>query len=427
MSMQKIVSDRLGESYYKLKHASGLTIYIYPKNGYTSSYAIFGTKYGSINNKFQIDGGEIITVPEGIAHYLEHKLFESEDGDAFTRYAKTGASANAYTSFDKTCYLFSATENFKESLEILLDFVQSPYFTAQTVEKEQGIIGQEIKMYDDSPDWRVMFNLLGGLYHCHPVKTDIAGTIESIAEITAETLYKCYESFYNLNNMVLCVSGNVTADEVLDIADNLLKPCEKHEITNYFPDEPYEVVTDYVEQKFPVAVPLFQLGFKEDASGGRLTAQEIAQSDILLCILASSVSPMYRELMDKNLINSGFGYEYFDGPGYRSVIFSGESRNPRLTAEIIKRYISDAKKNGIDPADFDDSKKALYGEAVACLNSIESIANIITEFEFSDKELFEHIHAIADTTPEEMSSRLEKQLDVNNCCLSVIMPADAEG
>ena len=176
------------------------------------------------------------------AHYLEHKLFESAEGDAFTRYAETGASANAYTSFEKTCYLFSCTDKFDESFEILLDFVQDPYFTAQTVQKEQGIIGQEIKMYDDSPDWRVMFNMLGGMYHNHPVKIDIAGTVESIAEITAEKLYACYNTFYNLNNMVLCVAGNATVEQVLKTCDRMLKPSEAHTIQNYFADEPYAIV-----------------------------------------------------------------------------------------------------------------------------------------------------------------------------------------
>ena len=187
MPFTQIQSKTLQDSYYKLQHKTGLTIYVYPKEGYSSTYAIFGTKYGSVNRIFSVDHQEKITVPDGIAHYLEHKLFESEDGDAFSRYAKTGASANAYTSFDKTCYLFSCTQNFEQSLEILLDFVQTPYFTPQTVQKEQGIIGQEIKMYDDSPDWRVMFNLLEAMYHNHPVKIDIAGTVASIANITADT------------------------------------------------------------------------------------------------------------------------------------------------------------------------------------------------------------------------------------------------
>lgn len=185
--IKEIKSERVGDKYFEINHSSGLKIYIYPKENNSSAYAVFGTKYGSIDNCFKTaEDLEPNAVPAGIAHYLEHKLFESEDGDAFSRYAKTGASANAYTSFDSTCYLFSCTENFYESLEILLDFVQSPYFTEQTVKKEQGIIGQEIRMYDDDPQWRVLFNLLGAMYHNHPVKIDIAGSVESIAKIKPE-------------------------------------------------------------------------------------------------------------------------------------------------------------------------------------------------------------------------------------------------
>ena len=231
MNFELIENKRIGEKYYKLHHKSGLTIIVYPKEGFNSTYAQIGTNFGSINNHF-ITNGRKIKVPDGTAHYLEHKLFESEEGDAFTQYAKTGALANAYTSFEKTCYLFSCTEKFRESLEILLDLVQSPYFTPETVAKEQGIIGQEIKMYDDSPDWRVMMNLQQAMYHNNPINIDIAGTVETIAEITPEILYDCYNSYYNLNNMVMCIAGRVSPEEVLEIADRKLKDNARKVETN---------------------------------------------------------------------------------------------------------------------------------------------------------------------------------------------------
>lgn len=423
MNMKEIKSQRIGDSYYKINHPSGLTIYVYPKEGYNSAYAIFGTKYGSVNTCFSVDDGEKITVPDGIAHYLEHKLFESEDGDAFVRYAKTGANANAYTSFEKTCYLFSCTDKFDESLEILLDFVQDPYFTAQTVAKEQGIIGQEIKMYDDSADWRVMFNMLEGMYKNHPVKIDIAGTVESIAEITAEKLYDVYNVFYNLNNMVLCVSGNVTVEQVLKTADKMLKPCEKHEITNYFEDEPYEICKPYVEQSFPVSMPLFNLGFKEKADC-LLDEKKTAQTDILLSMLASQSSVLYRNLMDANLINSSFSYELFEGPGYCSVIFGGESREPKQAAEMIKQYISKLKEEGLNKEDFELAQKDVYGDIISSLNSVSSISNTITDYHFCDNELFTYIDAVAETTFEDVCNRLDEMLDVNNCTLSVVTQAE---
>ncbi len=419
MKISEIKSERAGDSYYKIDHPSGLTVYVYPKEGYNSAYAIIGTKYGSVNTCFSLDGGEKITVPDGIAHYLEHKLFESEDGDAFARYAKTGASANAYTSFEKTCYLFSCTDKFDESFEILLDFVQSPYFTAETVAKEQGIIGQEIKMYDDSPDWRVMFNMLEKMYHHHPVKIDIAGTVESIAEITAEKLYQCYNTFYNLNNMALCVAGNVTVEQVLKTCDRMLKPCEKHTIENFFEDEPYEIVEPYVEQNFPVSVPLFNLGFKERAQKP-LNETKLAHTDILLELLASSTSELYQKLMDDELINTSFTFELFEGPGYCSVIFGGESRAPKQAAEQIKQYIAEVKKNGLDKAEFESARKSVYGDVISSLNSVGSIANTVTSYHFNGNELFTYIDAVANATFEDVQNRLSEMLDVNNCTLSVV-------
>ncbi|HCA05281.1 MAG TPA: insulinase family protein [Ruminococcaceae bacterium] len=419
MNINEIKSQRAGDSYYKIDHPSGLTVFVYPKEGYNSAYAIIGTKYGSVNTCFSYDGGEKITVPDGIAHYLEHKLFESEDGDAFARYAKTGASANAYTSFEKTCYLFSCTDKFDESFEILLDFVQKPYFTAETVAKEQGIIGQEIKMYDDSPDWRVMFNMLEKMYHTHPVKIDIAGTVESIAEITAEKLYQCYNTFYNLNNMALCVAGNVTVEQVLKTCDKMLKPCEKHTIENYFEDEPYEIVEPYVEQSFPVSVPLFNLGFKERADRP-LNEKELAQTDILLELLASSTSELYQNLMDAELINTSFSFELFEGPGYCSVIFGGESRAPKQAAEVIKQYITGVKKNGLDKEEFESARKSVYGDVISSLNSVGSIANTITGYHFNGNELFKYIDEVAAATFDDVQNRLMQMLDVNNCTLSVV-------
>lgn len=423
MDIKEIKSQALCEKYYKIKHDSGLTIYVYPKEGYSSTYAIFGTKYGSVNNTFKVDNGDVIKVPDGIAHYLEHKLFESEDGDAFSRYAKTGANANAYTSFDKTCYLFSCTDNFEKSLEILLDFVQSPYFTEETVAKEQGIIGQEIKMYDDSPAWRVMFNMLMGMYKTHPVRIDIAGTVESIAQITPEYLYTCYNTYYNLNNMVLCVAGNTTVDTVLSIADKMLKKSDYHEIENIFEEEPDSVVESYVEQIFPVGLPLFNLGFKEKAGKNRVDEKTLAYSEILLFLLASSTSTLYRKLMDENLINASFAYEFFEGEGFLGTIFSGESRDPEKVAEIIKQYIEKLKCDGIDEEDFEIAKRATYGDAIASLNSTDNIANMIADFDFSDRELYTYIDAIANATIDDVSNRLDTMLDIDKTTLSVVKNA----
>ena len=258
-----ITGKQVGDSYYQVEHPSGLTVLLYPKEHCSTTYAIFGTRYGSIDNCFQrSDEAGPESVPEGIAHYLEHKLFESEEGDAFERFSKTGASANAFTSFESTCYLFSTTDQVYQSLEILLDFVQSPYFTEETVRKEQGIIGQEIKMYDDDPQWRVMFNYLKAMYRSHPIREDIAGTVESIAKITPELLYRCYNTFYNLGNMVLAIAGNFQVDKALAVCDKMLKPAAPVTVQRVFPQEPDTIVQPVVEERLSVASPLFQFGFK---------------------------------------------------------------------------------------------------------------------------------------------------------------------
>ena len=427
MIFKEIKSSRIGDKYFCVEHSSGLKVFVYPKNGYNSTYAIIGTKYGSINTSFKCCGeAETTQVPDGIAHYLEHKLFESEDGDAFSKYAKTGASANAYTSFDTTCYLFSCTKNFEESFKVLLDLIQSPYFTEANVEKERGIIGQEIKMYDDDPSWRVMFNLLGAMYHKHPVKIDIAGSIESIAQINPENLYKCYNNFYNPSNMVLCVAGNVDPDKVFKIVDEMIKTNNNKVPECVFPEEPYNVATDRVEQHFDIALPTFQLGFKEEASKSRLTEEQLAQTDIILQVLASRSSRLYKKLLDENLINDSFGYEYFEGERYAAVIFSGESKDPDTVSKLIKEGIEKFHKNGIDREDFERAKKLVYGRNVAMLNSPENISNAILNLTFANRELFHAIECIANTTIEQVNDRLKYQLDNKNSSLSVVLPLNSK-
>lgn len=416
----EIKSARVGDKYYKIEHDSGLTIYLYPKFDYNSKYAIFGTRFGSVNNAFSLDGGDVKKVPDGIAHYLEHKMFECEDGDAFVKYAKTGANANAYTSFNKTCYLFGCTENFDKSFEILLDFVQRPFFTEETVAKEQGIIGQEIRMYDDSAEWVVMFNMLKGMYKSHPVQIDIAGTVESIAEITPELLYDCYYTFYNLNNMVLCVSGDLTCEDILKTADKMLKNCEKHDIKSYFEDEPYEVQSRYIEQKFPVSVPLFNFGYKEKCH--KVTQKETAEIDIIMTLLTSPSFELYNKLDDEKLINQSFDAEYFDGQGYNSVIFSSESRSPKKAAEVIKEYIENLKVNGVNEEDFEIAKREVYGDLVSSLNNVEAIANAMVDAHFNNSDIFGFIDDVAECKLEDVNSRLKTMFDTDNTTLSVILP-----
>ena len=421
--IKEVKSDRLGESYFEVQHAAGLKIMIYPKPENHSTYAIFGTNYGSIDNTFRrSDEGEAATVPNGIAHYLEHKMFESEDGDAFARYAKTGASANAYTSFDKTCYLFSCAANVYDSLEILLDFVQHPYFTEKTVQKEQGIIGQEIRMYDDDPTWRVLFNMLGGMYHNHPVKIDIAGTVESIAQITPELLYRCYHTFYNLNNMALCVVGNVEENRVLELCDRMLKPSADVRVERIFQPEPETIVQPRICAKGSVVTPLFYYGFKEKATH-QPTDQQEAATEILLEMLFGESSPLFRRLLDSALINeASFSYEYFNGPGYACVLFSGESKNPDAVAQAICGEAEKARREGLDPAAFARAQKAVYGRIISSCNSVETIANTMIGASFAGRSLYGMIEAVAQATCEQVEARLQEQMLPDRAVLSIIEP-----
>ena len=418
---ETIRSARLSEEYKVIDHPSGLTIMLYPMSGYSSAYALFATKYGSVDCRFKTgDDPDFVDVPAGIAHFLEHKLFESEDGDAFSLYAKTGANANAYTSFDRTAYLFLCSENFKESIDILLDFVTKPYFTAETVQKEQGIIGQEIKMYDDSADWRVFFNLLGALYHENPVRIDIAGTVESIARIDADLLHRCYRTFYNLGNMTLAVAGNFDPQVVLEAADRILKKAEPITIERGVANEPREVKQSRVEQLLPVAQPLFQIGFKGVAGTEPENVRGQVIDEVLLEVIAGEASPLYRRLYDEGLINQTFGGEAMASRDYALVMFSGESRDPDLVFEAVKNEIENARQHGLDSAAFSRAKKAVYGRYIGMYGKVDSVAGLLVAARFGGVSAFDLLDYVAELSPEEAERRLLSAIDPRYCALSVV-------
>lgn len=421
MDIREVKSDILGEAYYVINHPTGLKIYVMPKENYSSTYAIFGTKYGSIDTRFKRSDSESWTeVPEGIAHFLEHKLFESEDLDAFERYAKTGASANAYTSFDKTCYLFQCSSNLKDNLKILLDFVQNPYFTAETVQKEQGIIGQEITMYYDVAGWMSMFNLLRCLYHNHPVRIDIAGTVESIAEITDKLLYDCYNTFYNLNNMALCVVGNASVEDVLEVCDEYLKPAEPLSIEKSFEDEPREIVKSYEEYNLAMSMPVFSFGYKEACVQPEQTQRRFIETNILLDIIAGDTSPLYKDLFDRGLINNSFSKEYFVGYGYETILFEGESNDPVAVADAIKKEIARIKQEGIDEELFECVRRSYYGKEIMSYNDVDNIANSLIACDFNGWDIFEAMDIYRDITVDDVTALLNDIMMEEYSALSVV-------
>ena len=420
--IKQTFESEIGESYVKAVLPSGLQIFILEKPQYSSSYAIFGTKYGSIDTAFSVNG-EKVCVPEGIAHFLEHKLFESEDGDAFTKYAETGGYANAFTSFDRTCYLFSCSDRFYDNLAILLNFVQSPYFTEQTVKKEQGIIGQEIRMYDDSPSWRVMFNMLLAMYHEHPVRIDIAGTEESIAKIDAALLYRCYETFYNPSNMFICIAGNVDTDKALKQIEASVRPSEPVELERITANEPDTVCSRCTEQSLEVAIPMFCFGYKETLEKPERTLKEKVCTSLLLEVLAGDASPLYERLVKEGLINDEFDSEYFTGYGYSSVIFSGESSDPKRVAAEISAEVERLKTEGIDKKLFSAVRRRMYGDAVRRFNNVEGIAMQLVDCAMSDCGLFDEIKYIKSVTSDDVYNRLSL-LDNEKTVLSVINPKE---
>lgn len=421
MDKKIIRNERLGEEYSVIRHKSGLTICLYPMPKFTTAMAIFGTRYGSIDTTFKtINDDDYVTVPEGIAHYLEHKLFENDDCDTFEKFSKTGASANAYTTFDSTAYHFACTENFEENLRILLDFVQNPYFTDENVEKEQGIIAQEIKSYLDDPGWRVFFNGLQAVYHNNPVRIDIAGTTDSIKKIDKDLLYRCYNTFYNLNNMVLSIAGNFDPEKALEICDELLKPSENIELDVIIPDEPYEVKEKRTVQNLYCALPLFQLAFKLPNYKGYEAVKNNIVYNLVFETVLGSFSDFYSRMYETGMINETFHVGVFYGRGYCLPMADGESPDPDKLAEEIKNELKKAKAEGFSEEDFNTVKKMSYGELLGQL-TVGGCAKGPLNAHLNGVNMFDAYDITAATTYEDALKALEA-LDIDNSSLSIIEP-----
>ena len=419
----KMTYEPVGESYERYQDPSGVTVLLYPMKGYSGAYALFGTKYGSIDQYFAREGEPFSLVPAGIAHYLEHKLFESEDCDAFSLFSKTGASANAYTSFDKTVYLFSCTERFEESFGILLDFVQSPYFTEENVKKEQGIIAQEIKMYDDDPGWQVFFRLLGALYHNHGVKTDIAGTVESISHITPELLYRCYHAFYDPSNMVIAVAGNFSPETAKELIASHMKAKSQGKTVSFTEDEPETAVCPYTETVMEVSLPLFQFGYKmmPDPDPYAFLKAQI-EWEIILEMLVGASSDFYDALYSEGLLNATFDAEVFSGRGFLSLIFGGESKKPKEVFARFKEMIRKAKEEGLDEKAFLSAKNGLYGKYLKGLNDADGVAADLINSEMAGVGFFDPFLILSKLTLSDLNQRLKNAFADNTSALSLILP-----
>ena len=422
------INSTTGEELFYTKHKSGLDIYIIPKKNYSKSYAIFGTRYGSVDSEFVVPGEtEMTSVPDGIAHYLEHKMFDQPDGsNVFDKFSKYGGNANAFTSFNMTAYLFSATANFKENLETLLDYVQSPYFTEESVQKEQGIIGQEIRMYDDNGGWKLFFNLINCLYKEHPVKKEIAGTIESISHITADYLYKCYNTFYNLSNMALVIIGDVDIAETKKTIESSIKKVEPftEEIKKVYPDEPQEIAQSYSEQSLSVAMPLFMIGFKDTDTGfdGEKLLKKAIETEILMKMIFGKSSRIYKKLYEQGLINASFDTDYTYQKDYAFATLEGESKDPKKVMETVMSELEKIRSEGLSKDDFERIKKVMWGRYIRSMNDVEDYATDFLRNVFLGIDYFNYDTVYRSVTFEDVCLRLDNLFVENKAALSVINP-----
>lgn len=425
--MKKIVNDILKEELYYDKLDCGLEVFFMPKEGFSKKYAVFATNYGSNELEFiPINENEKIKVNEGIAHFLEHKMFEQPDGgNAFDKFSLLGASANAYTNFTMTAYLFSATDNFYQSLDHLIDYVQTPYFTDENVEKEKGIIAQEINMYDDNADWKVYFNTLKAMYIKHNTRIDIAGSVESIYKIDKEELYKCYNTFYNPSNMALFVVGDLDRNKVMETINKAIKPKDTLEnIKTFKEEEPNEVNQKEIVENLSVSIPLFNIGIKDldvNISGNDLLKKEIC-TEIILDMILKKGSSVYENLYLSGLINQNFGCDHVSQIDHGYTILGGESKDPHKVRDIIFEYINKYKQDGLEKEDFDRIKKKKIGIFLKYFDSVEFIANNFISYHFRNINFIDYLEVLKSVKFEDVKDRFNKHFNEEYSVISIINP-----
>ncbi len=424
-----IENQALGELLYHYRVDPGMDLFIMPRPGYRKKYAIFSTRFGSIDNRFRVEPEQdFIELPDGVAHFLEHKLFEDEQGNVFDRFAALGASANAFTSFTQTTYLFSCTANFNENLNELLNFVQEPYFTEQTVAKEQGIIGQEIRMYEDHPHWRVFFNLLESLYRLHPVRNDIAGTVESISRITPDLLYRCYNTFYHPSNMAVFIVGDINPEQTASLVEQNISSrghSPQGAIVRDYPDEPAEINQAKAVQELVVSEPICYLGFKDLVAAG-LDGRDLMRREIMmelvLDIIFGTSEKLYNDLYREDLIDEGFGFEYSAESTYAFTMVGGETKNPDQLYERMMASIKEVIQNGISDEQFERHRRKLLGGYIRRFNSLEFIANNFLAYRFRGSDLFELPVLLQEVKRREALALIEENLNPDRHALSLILP-----
>ncbi|MGM8214534.1 EF-P 5-aminopentanol modification-associated protein YfmH [Bacillaceae bacterium W0354] len=428
--MNKLDIPRISESIYHEKLDNGLDVFLFPRKEVEKTFAIFSTKYGSIDQQFTpIGKNESVRVPDGIAHFLEHKMFEKEDGDVFQHFSERGASANAFTSFTQTAYLFSSTTNEKENVTTLLDFVQDPYFTEKTVEKEKGIIEQEIRMYDDQPDWRLFFGIIGSLYEQHPVRIDIAGTVDSIYKITHEDLYTCYETFYHPSNMSIFIIGNFDKEEMAQLVKenqnnkDFKKP---DEIKRFYGDEREDVYKRLEKIYMPISTPNCMVGIKEkkeQLNSDVLLKNELVR-DMILDLYFSKSGLYYQQLYDQGLLVDKLRLELYLDESFGFTAIGGSTTKPEEFSEKIKEMLLTIKNKEVSEEDFNRAKKKKYGELLREYNDLEGTANTFIHYHqlnIDYRDVFEELESL---TLQDMTQIVGEWIDENRMAVCMILPED---
>ena len=425
--MQIIENSKVKEKLYVEKLENGLTVMIMPKKNIQKKYMIWATNFGSIDNKFIAPNDkEETNIPDGVAHFLEHKMFEQQNGtNSLDTLTALGVNANAYTTTDHTCYLFECTDNFYPAMDELMDYVQNPYFTDQNVEKEKGIIGQEIQMYDDYPSWAVYMNAMKCMYKNNPIIIDIAGSIESISKIDKEVLYKCYNTFYHPSNMVMCFAGDFEPEALIEEVKKRLKPTEKHgEIKRIYPEEPEQIVKKENTQNMEVSMPIFVIGIKDVIDNKNCTSSSIVKKhiaiEILLNMLIGKSSKLYKELYEAELITGEPYLDYEFSKQYAHVSITGQSNNPKKVLEKFEAEIKQMKKNDIDLAHFQRVKNMIYGNYVKEYDDVAEICRMFVGDYMKGINSFEYIEEYEQVTPEYTKQVLEEVFKEDKTVLSIV-------
>ena len=423
--MEKKLYERIGEEVFRATLPNGLPVYIVPKKGFLRKYALFATRYGGMDMRFEKDG-QWLDTPAGIAHYLEHKMFDTEEGNALQELAKNGAEPNAFTSNAITCYYFDATEKFYESLEILLSFVSVPYFTDESVQKEQGIIAQEIGMIEDNPEWQVYKQLMQALYHTSPARTPVAGSVESISHITAQTLYDCHKAFYTPANMCLVVVGDVKPERIIAAANQIL-PAKSGPLIrrDYGAEEELTAAEHFVSAAMEVSMPTFLVGFKcPPQHGGEQQHRFTAIGELACDVLMGESSPLYARLYAEGLINGSFGAAFDLLPGASYVYAGGDSKDPQAVAEAILAEAQRLVSQGVDGDYYRRVVNANFGAALKALNSFESIAVSMAEGCFQGYDPYRFPEVYDSITVEDVLDFLRQNMTRDHMALSVITPKE---